>query len=135
MWYSAKTLQSGRKFRLAFDLHFIFFTAKNRAKIRQWLDDEKQRKTPINLCKSRIIGAFPTTFLAERSGWGGRIRTYECSSQSAVSYRLTTPQCIRFSKRKRRPYCLTGLRRRLKWGGISDSNRWSPVPQTGALTN
>ena len=25
-------------------------------------------------------------------GWGGRIRTYECSSQSAVSYRLTTPQ-------------------------------------------
>ena len=26
-------------------------------------------------------------------GWGGRIRTYECSSQSAVSYRLTTPQC------------------------------------------
>ena len=27
------------------------------------------------------------------SGWGGRIRTSECSSQSAVSYRLTTPQC------------------------------------------
>ena len=26
-------------------------------------------------------------------GWGGRIRTYACSSQSAVSYRLTTPQC------------------------------------------
>ncbi len=25
--------------------------------------------------------------------WGGRIRTYACSSQSAVSYRLTTPQC------------------------------------------
>ena len=22
-----------------------------------------------------------------------------------------------------------------KWGGISDSNRWPPVPQTGALTN
>ena len=27
-----------------------------------------------------------------RSGWGGEIRTHECSSQSAVSYRLTTPQ-------------------------------------------
>ena len=27
-------------------------------------------------------------------GWGGRIRTYECSSQSAVSYRLTTPQYL-----------------------------------------
>ena len=30
-------------------------------------------------------------------GWGGRIRTYECSSQSAVSYRLTTPQYLIFS--------------------------------------
>ena len=29
-------------------------------------------------------------------GWGGRIRTYECSSQSAVSYRLTTPQYLIF---------------------------------------
>ena len=27
--------------------------------------------------------------------WGSRIRTYECSSQSAVSYRLTIPQCTR----------------------------------------
>ena len=29
------------------------------------------------------------------SGSRGRIRTYECSSQSAVSYRLTTPQHFR----------------------------------------
>ena len=29
-------------------------------------------------------------------GWGGRIWTYECSSQSAVSYRLTTPQYLLF---------------------------------------
>ena len=32
------------------------------------------------------------SILAFQYGWGGRIRTYECSSQSAVSYRLTTPQ-------------------------------------------
>ena len=29
-------------------------------------------------------------------GWGGRIWTYECSSQSAVSYRLTPPQYLLF---------------------------------------
>ena len=54
----------------------------------------------------------PMTFQKEKSsrtinsprrlGWGGRIRTYECSSQSAVSYRLTTPQ---FIKLKRKPFC------------------------------
>ena len=35
-----------------------------------------------------------------RYGWGGEIRTHECNSQSAVSYRLTTPQNIRYGKRK-----------------------------------
>ena len=35
----------------------------------------------------------PPTF-ALGGGRGGRIRTYECSSQSAVSYRLTTAQNI-----------------------------------------
>ena len=32
--------------------------------------------------KSKLVGFF---------GRGGRIRTYECNSQSVVSYRLTTP--------------------------------------------
>ena len=31
------------------------------------------------------------------SGWGSRIRTYECQSQSLVPYRLAIPQNIRFS--------------------------------------
>ena len=42
----------------------------------------KQSKTKNSRCKN-ASAVF---------GWGGRIRTYECSSQSAVSYRLTTPQ-------------------------------------------
>ena len=33
-------------------------------------------------------------------GWGGRIRTYECSSQSAVSYRLTTPHNLKIGIKK-----------------------------------
>ena len=37
---------------------------------------------PLSLC--RFVSR-------QRFGRGGRIRTYECSSQSAVSYRLTTP--------------------------------------------
>ena len=41
-------------------------------------------------------------------------------SQSHVPYRLATAQ-----------YKLSLY----KWGGRWDSNPWSPVPQTGALTN
>ena len=33
-------------------------------------------------------------------GWGGEIRTHECSSQSAVSYRLTTPQSKELLKKR-----------------------------------
>ena len=32
------------------------------------------------------------SLLCEISGWGGRIWTYECQSQSLVPYRLATPQ-------------------------------------------
>ncbi len=45
-----------------------------------------QEKTPFAVVDKR--GFF--------FGWGGRIRTYACSSQSAVSYRLTTPQYFLF---------------------------------------
>ena len=51
-------------------------------------------------------------------GWAGQIRTSACMSQSHVPYRLATAQYFK-----------------IKWGGIWDSNPWSPVPQTGALTN
>ena len=65
-------------------------------------------------------------------GWGGRIRTYECSSQSAVSYRLTTPQNIKLNYTNEASAKLPRLQ---LWGGRWDSNPRSPVPQTGALTN
>lgn len=47
------------------------------------------------------------------TGWGGRIRTYECSSQSAVSYRLTTPQYEILKRRKALPKSLTGTEQSL----------------------
>ena len=57
---------------------------------------------PFCFAKDGLIGSNPDGNLNKKItdtvlcllffGWGGRIRTYECSSQSAVSYRLTTPQ-------------------------------------------
>ena len=57
---------------------------------------------PFCFAKDGLIGSNPAENLNKKItdtvlcllffGWGGRIRTYECSSQSAVSYRLTTPQ-------------------------------------------
>ena len=50
-------------------------------------------------------------------GWGGRIRTYECSSQSAVSYRLTTPLWIlRFLEIK------NGVDNRIRTDGLQSHN-------------
>ena len=67
-------------------------------------------------------------------GWGGGIRTHECSSQSAVSYRLTTPQCeLVFNLDK--GFGRVFAKAFFMWGGRWDSNPRSPVPQTGALTN
>ena len=49
-------------------------------------------------------------------GWGSRIRTYECGSQSPVPYRLAIPHC--------------GDK---KWGERWGSNPRHPEPQSGAL--
>ena len=59
-------------------------------------------------------------------GWGGGIRTHAWRSQSPLPYRLATPHYMGY-------LCNRVIIK--KWGGISDSNRWPPVPQTGALTN
>ena len=48
--------------------------------------------SPFEIPLQRINKGKTACFRLSLTGWGGRIRTYECSSQSAVSYRLTTPQ-------------------------------------------
>ena len=40
----------------------------------------------------RVGGALPAFSVADLIGWGARIRTWECGSQSPVPYRLATPQ-------------------------------------------
>ena len=73
-----------------------------------WQDSTRQALSlatilcPFCFAKDGLIGSNPAERLNKKItdtvlcllffGWGGRIRTYECSSQSAVSYRLTTPQ-------------------------------------------
>ena len=53
--------------------------------------------------------------------WASWIRTSECSSQSAVPYRLAIAHYLQPSRSD------------LRW--IKDSNPWPPEPQSGALTN
>ena len=51
---------------------------------------------PTQVLPCHALAVQPITVLATFLvvGWGGRIRTYAYSSQSAVSYRLTTPQYL-----------------------------------------
>ena len=58
-----------------------------------------------------------------RYGWGGRIRTCECSSQSAVSYRLTTPQNILQMPQLNRGICLKcGVDNRVRTDDLQGHN-------------
>ena len=49
------------------------------------------KATKVNLVKSEEV-KIPNANAFGIFGWGGEIRTHACSSQSAVSYRLTAPQ-------------------------------------------
>ena len=56
-------------------------------------------------------------------GWGGGIRTHECSSQSAVSYRLTTPHCfIKKIAKSDDLAILTGVDNRIRTDGLQGHN-------------
>ena len=87
-------------------------------------------------------------------GWGGRVRTLECGSQSPMPYHLATPQCfIRFrsfslknnlagvagfepTNDRVKVYCLTAwLYPKILWGGRWVSNPRPQDPQSCALTN
>ena len=50
------------------------------------------RQTSRRYAKSEEIISKPPTLSRGRLGWGGRIRTDACGSQSPVPYRLATPQ-------------------------------------------
>ena len=53
---------------------------------------EKSGEISRNLRFSRFF--VPASKSDTHHGWGGRIRTDECQSQSLVPYRLATPQCL-----------------------------------------
>lgn len=59
-----------------------------------FLEVKKPRKTAIPSAFLPMVSKPFTNY-----GWAGRIRTCECSSQSAVSYRLTTAQFEKFPAR------------------------------------
>ncbi len=53
----------------------------------------RSRKKRRNLTKSPFFLVFvPASKSSTHVGWGSRIRTYECQSQSLVPYRLAIPQ-------------------------------------------
>ena len=57
-----------------------------------------------------LDGACDTWFSVDfRTGRGGRVRTYECESQSLVPYRLATPQCPLAARRWGKVGWMVGL--------------------------
>ena len=137
--------------RVRKNVHWTFFTCVSAGLnlLETW--QLPFRNLPFNANKSSHLK------MTACFGWGGRIRTAACQSQSLVPYRLATPQyylivfilCIRLMLGARHSHADTVTRCAsnslsslatpqyliFKWGGRWDLNPRPLVPQTSALTN